>query len=40
MVRKDQIISDDIYAVVETGALAGVLREQEYELIKNVFDVK
>lgn len=28
MVRKDDITSDDIYAVVEAGALAGVLRKQ------------
>lgn len=27
MVRKDDIIFDDIYAVVEVGALAGVLRK-------------
>ncbi len=32
MVRKDDITSDDIYAVVEAGALAGVLRKQEHEL--------
>ena len=37
MVRKDDITSDDIYAVVEAGALAGVLRKQEHELIENVF---
>ncbi len=30
---KDDITSDDIYAVVEAGALAGVLRKQEHELI-------
>ncbi|MDI5303958.1 hypothetical protein MJN76_33370, partial [Salmonella enterica subsp. enterica serovar Anatum] len=35
MVRKDDITSDDIYAVVEAGALAGVLRKQEHELIEN-----
>lgn len=29
MVRKDDITSNDIYAVVEAGALAGVLRKQE-----------
>lgn len=38
--RKDDIISDDIYAVVEAGALSGVLREQEHELIENVFELK
>lgn len=35
MVRKD-----DIYAVVEAGALAGVLRKQEHELIENVFELE
>ncbi|WP_274872590.1 CNNM domain-containing protein, partial [Serratia marcescens] len=39
MVRKDDITSDDIYAVVEAGALAGVLRKQEHELIENVFEL-
>jgi hypothetical protein len=29
--------SDDIYAVVEAGALAGVLRKQEHELIENLW---
>lgn len=36
MVRKDDITSDDIYAVVEASALAGVLRKQEHELIKRL----
>ena len=40
MVRKDDITSDDIYAVVEAGALAGVLRKQEHELIENVFELE
>ncbi len=40
MVRKDDITSDDIYAVVEAGALAGVLRKQEHELIENVFEME
>ena len=40
MVRKDDITSDDIYAVVEAGALAGVLRKQERELIENVFELE
>jgi len=34
------ITSDDIYAVVEAGALAGVLRKQEHELIENVFELE
>ena len=40
MVRKDDITPDDIYAVVEAGALAGVLRKQEHELIENVFELE
>lgn len=40
MARKDDITSDDIYAVVEAGALAGVLRKQEHELIENVFELE
>jgi len=39
-VRNDDITSDDIYAVVEAGALAGVLRKQEHELIENVFELE
>lgn len=34
MVRKDDITSDDIYAVVEAGALAGVLRKTRSTLIE------
>ncbi|WP_158781229.1 hemolysin family protein [Pantoea sp. BAV 3049] len=40
LVRKDDITSDDIYAVFEAGALAGVLRKQEHELIENVFELE
>ncbi|VFP79666.1 hemolysin family protein [Candidatus Erwinia haradaeae] len=40
MIRQDDITSDDIYAVVEAGALAGVLRKQEHELIENVFELE
>lgn len=40
MVRNDDITSDDIYAVVEAGALAGVLRKEEHELIENVFELE
>ncbi|VFP84125.1 UPF0053 inner membrane protein YtfL [Candidatus Erwinia haradaeae] len=40
MIRHDDITSDDIYAVVEAGALAGVLRKQEHELIENVFELE
>lgn len=38
--RKDDITSDDIYAVVEAGVLAGILRKQEHELIENVFELE
>ncbi|MDR2523062.1 MAG: hemolysin family protein [Synergistaceae bacterium] len=37
--RKDDITSDDLYAVMEAGALAGLLRDQEKELIGNVFEL-
>ena len=37
--RRDDITSDDLYAVMEAGALAGVLRKQEKELIGNVFEL-
>lgn len=38
--RKDDITSDDLYAVMEAGAIAGVLRNQEKELIGNVFELE
>jgi CBS domain containing-hemolysin-like protein len=37
--KKDDITSDDLYAMMEAGALAGVLRHQEKELIGNVFEL-
>lgn len=37
--QHDDITSDDLYAVMEAGALAGVLRKQEKELIGNVFEL-
>ena len=37
--RRDDITSDDLYAVVEAGAMAGVLRTQEKDLIGNVFEL-
>ncbi|PHM29624.1 hemolysin family protein [Xenorhabdus budapestensis] len=40
MARNEDITSDDIYAVVEAGAVAGVLRKQEHELIENVFELE
>ncbi|TOL43367.1 hypothetical protein CGH97_25640, partial [Vibrio parahaemolyticus] len=36
----EDITSDDIFAVVEAGAVAGVLRKQEHELIENVFELE
>jgi CBS domain containing-hemolysin-like protein len=37
--RRDDITSDDIYAMMEAGAMAGILRSQEKELIGNVFEL-
>jgi CBS domain containing-hemolysin-like protein len=37
--KKDDITSDDLYAMMEAGALAGILRHQEKELIDNVFEL-
>ncbi|MDR3231159.1 MAG: hemolysin family protein [Synergistaceae bacterium] len=37
--RNEEITSDDIYAVMEAGTLAGLLRSQERELIGNVFEL-
>ena len=39
-VRQDQLTSEDIYAVVDAGAQAGVLKEQEHYLIENIFDMQ
>ena len=39
-VRQEQLISEDIYAVVDAGAQAGVLKEQEHYLIENIFDMQ
>jgi CBS domain containing-hemolysin-like protein len=36
---KEKITSDDVYAMVEAGAMAGVLGKQEHELIENVFEL-
>ncbi len=38
--KNDDITYDDIYAVVEAGALAGVLHRREHELIENVFELE
>ncbi|AOM41549.1 hemolysin family protein [Xenorhabdus hominickii] len=40
MERNEDITSDDIYAVVEAGAIAGILRKEEHELIENVFELE
>jgi len=37
--RQDDITSDDLYAVVEAGTMAGLLRKQEKDLIGNVFEL-
>lgn len=39
-VRQEQLTSEDIYAVVDAGAQAGVLKEQEHYLIENIFDMQ
>ena len=38
-VRQEQLTSEDIYAVVDAGAQAGVLKQQEHYLIENIFDM-
>lgn len=40
MVRSDEITSDDIYAIMDAGAEAGVLQRQEHHLIENVFELE
>ncbi|MBR1672498.1 MAG: HlyC/CorC family transporter [Fretibacterium sp.] len=37
--RRDDITSDDLYAVMEAGTVAGLLRKQEKDLIGNVFEL-
>lgn len=39
-VRQDQLTSEDIYAVMDAGAQAGVLKKQEHYLIENVFEMQ
>ncbi|TDR80338.1 hemolysin family protein [Paludibacterium purpuratum] len=39
-VRSDEITSDDIYAIMDAGAEAGVLQRQEHHLIENVFELE
>lgn len=38
--REDQITPEDIIAMMDAGAQAGVLQEQEHHLIENVFDME
>lgn len=37
--RNDDVTSEDIYALVEAGVLAGVIRKEEHQFIENVFDL-
>lgn len=39
-VREDNMTPEDIVAVVEAGAEAGVLKSQEHYLIENIFDMQ
>ncbi|PJG83962.1 hemolysin family protein [Caviibacterium pharyngocola] len=39
-VREDNLTSEDIVAVVDAGAEAGVLKAQEHYLIENIFDMQ
>ena len=39
-VRNDEITSDDIYAVMDAGAEAGVIQREEHQLIENVFELQ
>lgn len=38
--RKDDITPDDIMAMMDAGAQAGVLQEHEHQLLENVFDME
>ena len=37
--RRNDITSDDLYAMVEAGTMAGLLRKQEKDIIGNVFEL-
>lgn len=39
-IRPNDITSDDIFAMMDAGALAGVLQQQEHHLIENVFELE
>jgi len=38
--RIDDLTNDDLYAMVEAGAAAGLLRKEEHQVIENVFDMQ
>lgn len=40
LARSDEVTTDEIYAMVEAGAKAGVLQHQEHHLIENVFELE
>ncbi|WP_201557194.1 hemolysin family protein [Psychrobacter sp. 72-O-c] len=39
-VRNDDMTSEDIYAVMDAGAEAGVIKHQEHHLIENIFEMQ
>lgn len=39
-VRQDEMTSEDIYAVMDAGAEAGVIKRQEHHLIENIFEMQ
>lgn len=39
-VRNDDMTSEDIYAVMDAGAEAGVIKHQEQHLIENIFEMQ
>ncbi len=39
-VRDDNMTSEDLFAVVDAGAKAGLLKDQEHYLIENIFDMQ
>ena len=39
-VRQDEMTSEDIYAVMNAGAEAGVIKRQEHHLIENIFEMQ
>ena len=39
-IRQDDMTPEDIYAVMDAGAEAGVLKKQEHHLIENIFEMQ